>query len=265
MNQAETYSASGLELAPSRKALYLMSRTRLSIRQAGASLAAFEGKVCRGRFPLNRVSRVLSSRHVDWRGEALVACMRAGVCIIFLDGHGSVYGTCEPPLVRVSPITEALDELVEESDWPNTFDNFMRHLRSHALKAWIEESSNTMLPRGVVAAWNKVYVHRGEVPVPMRFEFRGLVRALISARLHARGIRARYCLVNGKDLDLAEELASLVYGQIAMRAGSMQLQARQGAVAVKLFEAAVDDYTVAIDKAIVALARLLNRRLRWWQ
>jgi len=148
--------------------------------------------VCHGRYPLARVSRILASRHIDWRGDALAACLARGIGIVFLDARGDWYGSCAPALTRVSPITELLEELVEDTQWPRTFDNFMRHLGSKVLLEWLAERTSCAADAAEVAAWRRCYVYQARVPVTLGYDYRGLLRAMVESHLHGQLIRVRY-------------------------------------------------------------------------
>jgi len=250
-------------LAPGRRALYLMTRRRMVVRTSAGSLAVFERTGCRGRYPLARISRVISTRHVDWRGEALTACFTAGIGIVFVDGRGAWYGSCAPALVRPSPMSELLEELVTDSRWWATFDNFMRHLRSRILLAWLADHPGMDAAEEV--AWRRCYVYRGQVPIALGFDYRGLVRALVEAHLHANAVRVRYRNEDGTELDLAAHLSDLVYGRLVLEAGTLQHAARNADAAIRFFESAEADHVQVLEQALASLRRLLLNRSRRWQ
>lgn len=248
---------------PGRRALYLMARRRMAVRASAGSLAVFERKGCKARYPLARISRIVSTRHVDWRGEAIMACLADGIGIVFVDGRGAWYGSCAPAVIQPSPMSELLDELVSDSRWPSTFDNFMRHLRSRMLLRWL--ATHPEMDAAEEAAWRRCYVYRAEVPIELEFDYRGFVRALVEAHLHARAVRVRYRQEDGSELDLAKHLGDLLYGRIVLEAGSLQQQARNVDAAVRFFESTNDDHHRLLDETLTALRALLLNRCRRWQ
>jgi hypothetical protein len=257
----------GTRTAPARRALYLMVTRRMLVRTGAESLGVFEGRICRGRYPLSRVSRILATRQIDWRGDALAACLARGIGIVFVDAHGNWYGSCAPALTRVSPLSELLDELVEDARWPQSFDNFMRHLRSRILLDWLTAHATSPPDTVEVVNWRRCYVYQGQVPHALGFDYRGLLRSLVEARLHKHLIRVRYRHGDGnsEELDLADHLCGLVYGQILMHAGAFQFRVRDNASAIRFFEAAADDYLHTVDDALASLQRLLLDRSHKWQ
>ncbi|NKC12772.1 MAG: hypothetical protein GKR94_11395 [Gammaproteobacteria bacterium] len=247
-----------------RKPLYLMSINRVTVRYGSGSLAVFSGRNCRGRYPLERISRILSTANVDWRGDALFACTRARISIVLIDRRGGWHGTIEPPLVQLSPVVELLDELVTDSDYPDVFDNFMRHLRSKTLKRWLSKRGACADGEFERKEWVRSYVYGGQPPHDLQYDFRGLLRALVESRLHKLGVRSRYSTEAGDVLDLAGHLCELVYGEIVMNSGTIPVTTSDTRASIRFFQASVEDYSQSIDHALKALQRLLANRVRRW-
>lgn len=253
-----------MDTPPLRKPLYLMATRRVAVHHTSGSLGVFEGRICQGRYPLARVGRILATREVDWHGDALFACMKAGVSVVLVDRKGTWHGSVEPPVTTPSPVTELLDELMDDSEWPMVLDNFMRHLRARALTRWMGARGRPGVDDPERTRWIRSYVHGGQPPHDLRYDFRGLLRALVESRLHRDGIRTRYCAQDGSTLDLAAELCNLVYGEIVMSAGTIPVTSSDVQASIRLFHASVEDYGELVERALRQLQRLLLRRARRW-
>jgi hypothetical protein len=72
----------------------------------------------RSLYPLSRLSRVQSSAQAQWATEALLACLRAGVPVVFHDGRGSALGWCFGPRRREFTLAQRLHDALREPDWP---------------------------------------------------------------------------------------------------------------------------------------------------
>jgi hypothetical protein len=138
-------------------------------------------------------------------------------------------------------------------------------LRSRVLLAWLTARAGSPPDTVQVVNWRRCYVYQAQVPHALGFDYRGLLRALIEARLHKQLIRVRYRRGDGEELDLARHLCDLVYGQIVMHAGTFQLRVRDNTSAIRFFQAAADDYVNTVDDALASLQRLLLDRSRKWQ
>ncbi|GIX24255.1 hypothetical protein [Caldimonas sp.] len=72
----------------------------------------------RSLYPLPRLSRVQSGVQARWSTEALLACLRAGVTVVFVDARGSVHGWCFGPRRREMTLSQRLREALREPQWP---------------------------------------------------------------------------------------------------------------------------------------------------
>ena len=68
-------------------------------------------------YPFRRLGRVVSAMDVDWRSEALVACLRAGVPVCFVDGHGKPQGYCYGSARRETTLDGLLAFALESAEW----------------------------------------------------------------------------------------------------------------------------------------------------
>jgi hypothetical protein len=76
--------------------------------------------------PLARLGRVVARGPVTWSGEALAACLRAGVPVLVLDGIGRPLGACLPETPRASDLAELVDGCCALGHWPAVRDAWRR-------------------------------------------------------------------------------------------------------------------------------------------
>lgn len=70
----------------------------------------------RSLVPLNRLARVVSPAQANWHSAALLACLRAGVPVLFNDHHGSTVGWCFGPRRRETTLGQLLRLALEAPD-----------------------------------------------------------------------------------------------------------------------------------------------------
>lgn len=75
----------------------------------------------RSLYPLQRLSRVQSDARAQWDCEALLACLRAGVPVVFHDARGEAVGWCFGPRRREATLAQLLREAVREPQWPDVW------------------------------------------------------------------------------------------------------------------------------------------------
>lgn len=68
----------------------------------------------RSLYPLRRLARVIGPSDAQWSTPALLACLRAGVPVIFHDGDGQTVGWCFGPRKRETTLGNLLREALGE-------------------------------------------------------------------------------------------------------------------------------------------------------
>lgn len=117
----------------------------------------------RSLYPLRRLARVVCARSAQWQCAALLACMEAGVPVVFHDAAGEPVGWCFGPRRRETTLALLLREGIGRHDWQPWFDAWRRHAERGQMLA-------VLRPLGLPAA---------------RLEA-GHVRALLCNRLRQR-------------------------------------------------------------------------------
>lgn len=89
----------------------------------------------RSLYPLQRLARVQSAMQAQWSSDALLACLGAGVPVVFHDARGTAVGWCFGPRRRESTLGQLLHEAVREPDWGD------------AWKAWQQQAARREVRR----------------------------------------------------------------------------------------------------------------------
>ena len=71
----------------------------------------------RSLYPLQRLARVLSPSHAQWSTPALLACLRAGVPVLFHDAAGQTVAWCFGPRKRETTLGSLLREALDQPQW----------------------------------------------------------------------------------------------------------------------------------------------------
>lgn len=71
----------------------------------------------RSLYPLRRLARVVSPSHAEWTTPALLACLRAGVTVVFHDAVGDTVAWCFGPRKRETTLASLLREALDQPQW----------------------------------------------------------------------------------------------------------------------------------------------------
>jgi hypothetical protein len=75
----------------------------------------------RSLYPLQRLARVVCGKHSQWHTEALLACLEAGVPVIFHDSRGDAVAWCFGGRRREATLGQLLREGLGRPEWPERF------------------------------------------------------------------------------------------------------------------------------------------------
>lgn len=205
---------------PPPKALYLLPARPVRIDLAGEALCLKCAGHAVQRFPLARIERILTNRHVSWQGQALVACLSHPIAITWLDGHGHVLANALPAQTRTDDLNACLSRYVERPDWPRPYALWLRRRRLAVLQDWAgqcrKEGHPLQAHRLEALKHELVYGER----LPARFPAAGLgwCLNLVCHHLQAAGLLLRYRGHGGQALTLADDLAGLLWAELNLDA-----------------------------------------------
>lgn len=105
------------------KTLYLDGPVNTYVQLEGPALKVKSESVATKRFPLSRISRVVVRADlVIWSTAAILACMRSGISITFLDRSGDPEGFCYGSRHLENSFGNNLREFLEFDNWREYYE-----------------------------------------------------------------------------------------------------------------------------------------------
>jgi hypothetical protein len=101
--------------------LYLDGSQALQVSLDGPALCVEGESRADGRYPLSRVTRVVVRGPVEWRTEALLACLRSGIPVTFLDHRGDAEALCFGARHRERGLGSYLREFLDLANWRDQY------------------------------------------------------------------------------------------------------------------------------------------------
>ncbi len=86
-------------------------------------------------YPLQRLARVVSPSQAQWTSAALLACLSAGVTVVFADNQGQTIAWCFGPRRRETTLACLLRETIDCSDGPGLLEDWRRAQERQAMLA----------------------------------------------------------------------------------------------------------------------------------
>ena len=171
------------------KPLYLDAALPWQVRlDDGPALHISAPGRARSLYPLQRLARVISPSHAQWSTPALVACLGAGVPVIFHDAAGDPVGWCFGPRKRETTLGSLLREALGHPESARLIGGWQQAAARReilaALRALNTRSGN-LEPAAVRA--HLCNLHRVRIGRPSGAWLRALRRgtaALVAERLH---------------------------------------------------------------------------------
>lgn len=128
-------------MMPGLKPLYLDGVQPVAVTLDGPALKVIQVGRSVGRYPLRRLSRVIVSGRVEWATPALIACLRAGVVVTFLDEDGDLAGLCIGAATGGLNLYDRLAEFALRPDWPEHYANWYVAMERRAILGLINRLS----------------------------------------------------------------------------------------------------------------------------
>ena len=199
--------------------LYLDAATRWSVGlDDGPALKVSAPGRARSLYPLSRVARVLSPAHADWTTPALLACLQAGVPIVFHDARGEPLGWCFGPRRRETSLGNLLRLAVDHPEGGVLLQQWQRACeRREILEALAEALALTYRPDAASARARLCNVHRVRLGQPAGSYVRALQRsatAMVSEHLYKALGDPSLIGFSIEGVHLGEVLASLMEWQL---------------------------------------------------
>jgi hypothetical protein len=170
--------------------------------------------------PLPRLARVtVHGTRVQWRTEALLACLEAGVPVLFLGRIGSLCGACIPvrPPAQRADLAALLEEVVAANgSLRRRLDDFCRAEERAALTAFLATAPQTLrqsepsLREAPLRQRCVRFVGREDVAEALLTLMHGLASALVLEALARRGVGPRFLARRAGGFPLPERLGHVL-------------------------------------------------------
>lgn len=261
-NAAADYRAPVLPRQP----LYVGGAERWRARLSHGALELVHERLPPRRFPLARIDRVICRPTVDWSGEALVACLRHGIPVLFEDGRGTTLGYALPAVEEHEGLHFCLQRFAAGPDAVASFDNWLRHRRSEVLATWWADyfTRNPGSRGDLYASLKRRFVYRGEVHAVLTATLRPQCEAWVLAALRAVGALPVYITENGGSLMVLWELTTLVWGHINLESGALAMIAAEPQLQLEFLEVWFAMRADVLQQHLRTLQRFLLEALRPW-
>lgn len=247
-----------------RKPLYLSTSQPLRVGLDGEALT-LKNDTGTQRFPLARIARIVCNRHVDWSGQALAACLTNSISITWQDGHGAALGGASPRLARPSTLHSALELYLELADWPARYGNWLRHRRMAVLCAAARRAKETgqSFTAEHFSELKREYAYRGQIGPLFPDEGLGWCHAAAMQQLGAEQLLARYWGYDGQPLELAEDLAGLLWAAVNLDCGELPAAGTPRS-RMMFFEAWLHEHCGLLLEHLAQLARHVAQENESW-
>ncbi|TAH42496.1 MAG: transposase [Betaproteobacteria bacterium] len=249
-----------------RKPLYLFSDVPAHIDAGPDHLVLRRNGMPVQRFPLARIARIICNRNASWSGAALALCLAEGVPVTWLDGRGHALGSTQSCHPHPFPFSTLVETYLELPDWPKRFANWLARRRLETLTACAKRAAECGHGLDPVAfeELKREYVYNGVHPLAFGTEGEGWCHALVVDRLQREGLQACYWGFDATPLELAAELATLLWAELNLDCGTLPASADHGVVLARLFEAWARQREARLLLHLGDLKRHLAREVDAW-
>lgn len=121
------------------KVLYLRGAD-LSVQLDGPALKISKDHTANRWFPLQRISRVVSSHTVDWATSALIACAQAGVSVSFLDAGQRLVARVLGRNLACESVAQLVSKRTSSPDWSTSYATWCDAMHRMALRSLVRRT-----------------------------------------------------------------------------------------------------------------------------
>lgn len=257
-----------LQTATPRLPLYLRGWEHTSVDALGPALAVQRAGRSLVRYPIARLSRIISGRNVQWSGRALNLCMHEEIPIVILDDKNSPCGYIQPAVVHRSTLDSLLQQWVDIPHWHISLENWQRAQRMRLVKAWCARRgrSGHDVSEKEYRELVRLHVQRMET---MEAETNSLwcaaLAAYVSQKLQEAGVAARYWGHGGGVLDLRGVFLELLEVALALEfAGLGQAAHTNEAAQLRILHAFGQTMNETIALILGSLHQYIRSQLEEW-
>ncbi len=210
------------------------------------------------RYPLARISRVVSSPVVDWAGSALALCLKHGITITWADAKGHTLGSASPTPPSSAHPANALALLLEEPHGPTAYADWLRSRRMAVLTHWGKTSPHPISP----AHWENTkreWVYLNQLAPHLPPALLPHCHAWVVAQLHSSHLPTQLLDTHAAPVPLAHDLAQMLWAQMNLCTGPLADNTHTERELVDLFERWHAPNGAALHLHLGALLRLAQQ------
>lgn len=253
----------------SLRPLYLEAGTgwRVKLDDGVALHVSAEGRA-RSLYPLKRLARVVCAASAEWDTAALLACLRAGVPVLFHDAHGDTLAWCFGPRRRETTLAQLLSEGLHHPEWSVVFSQWTLATERREVLAvlhTLQARSKRLDAAGVRA--HLCNLHRDRTGVAAGPWLRALQKgtaALVAENLHsAVGDPALICYAR-PGLHLARLFTELLEWHLHLLLHNTPRAAFADTTPGRFAAGLIETRTAQLQAACGAMLGDLEHRLRDW-
>lgn len=254
-----------------RLPLYLYGRVATQVGADGPALLVRRAGKAPARYPLNRLSRIISGARVEWSARALSACLDNDLPIVFLDHAGQPAGYLHAAQTKPSRLDDLLMELLDRPDGLGRYTLWLRHERKRVLHAWRSgrAAAGADIGEDEYRELVRRHVYRDEDgPLGLAGEhlYRGALSAYAIDQIQRAGARPIYWGQHGQPLRLADDLAELLALDLSLQLRGLG-RAAQGddAALLTLLHAFGESLAECCRRTLGRLHRHIKETLDEWR
>lgn len=253
-----------------RRPLYVLASGRTSVDLDGPALLVRAKSRADARYPLSRVSRVITSARVEWRARALAACLQHGIPLVLTGAENTPLGYLLPAVRTLSRLSHDLEEFLDRPDWREHYHDWLRAERMRLFARWqrSREEAGKPLTQETLCELKRRYVYldeRSEVLTPDGL-LSTAIRAAVAERLHKAGLGAVYWGFRGEAFHLLEDVSRLLELVLHLEwHGLGEVAHFEGAAILRMFHAFAFSLTTHCNDILGHLHRYLKSLLEEWR
>jgi hypothetical protein len=194
------------------KTLYLDGRRGMRVALDGPALRVVTTGRADGRYPLGRVTRVVTIGNIAWQPRALLACFHFGVSVAMLDRRGRFVRLCFAAENEANGLARHLGELLEVERYRRRFERW-RHAAQHRARGEVLAAFGISKRCDAGAAWQAVLHAQARIAHRRVGRYYALLKGLTQAQLASSfarlGLPADPLLWRRSEYRLLETFAAL--------------------------------------------------------
>lgn len=195
------------------KPLYLEGKT-LSVKLDGPALKVIKPATADRWFPLQQVSRIVSTPDVDWELPALLACTGKGITVNFLDDTGQLIARCIGPADDHDGLDRLLEAFLYRPDSGARYRQWLEAVENMALRSLIRRAGLRVQQAPNARTLRQLFQHEAKTLGILKDydtaerQLLGLLMATVTQFLADLGIDSGH--YNLKHFDLVRNLAEIL-------------------------------------------------------